>query len=121
MAMPLLSGVTIAVHRWDAMQEFYTAMLGLEWEEVELAPGVRILRARCEGATIQLCLASVAGVSATDFRHQLRFTVSDLAAALAAGEAQGGQLQGEMVEHDRQRFAAMRDPDGNTLELVEER
>ncbi|MCY3835820.1 MAG: VOC family protein [Anaerolineaceae bacterium] len=119
--MPSLSGVTIAVRRWDAMRAFYAATLGLEWEEVELAPGVRILRACCGNAVIQLCLASVAGVSATDFRHQLRFTVPDLVAALAAGEAQGGRLQGEPVEQDGQRFAALRDPDDNTLELVQER
>ena len=119
--MTQLSGVTLAVHHFDAMRAFYAAIFGVEWEEVELAPGIRILRLSLAGMTVQLCAASVAGVSAADFRHQLRFTVADLAAAIAAGEENGGQLHSEPVETADMRFAAMRDPDGNTLELEEKR
>ena len=119
--MTKLSGFTIAVHHFDAMRAFYAAIFGMDWEEVELAPGICILRLSLSGMTIQLCAASVAGVTAADFRHQLRFTVADLGAAIAAGEAHGGQLHSEPVETTDMRFAAMRDPDGNTLELEEKR
>ena len=119
--MTLLSGMTIAVHDYDAMRDFYAAVCCIEWMEVELAPGMSILRVELAGLMIQLCPASVAGVTAGDFRHQLRFVVGDLAAAIVAGEAEGGQLHGERVETETMRYAAMRDPDGNTLELIEER
>lgn len=119
--MTELSGFTIAVHHFDAMRAFYAAIFREEWEEVELAPGIRILRMSLAGMTIQLCAASVAGVTAADFRHQLRFTVADLQAAIATGLAHGGQLHSEPVETADMRFAALRDPDGNTLELEENR
>ena len=119
--MTILSGMTLAVHDFDAMREFYAAVCGIEWVELELAPGMSILRAELAGLTIQLCPASVAGVTAGDFRHQLRFTVGDLAVAIVAAEAKGGQLHGERVETETMRHVALRDPDGNTLELIEER
>lgn len=121
MGAPALRGLTLAVHDFAAMRDFYSAICGIEWEEISLAPGANILRAQWGGLTIQLCPAAVAGVTASDFRHQLRFAVPDLAAALAAGKANGGRLHGELIETDEMRLAAMRDPDGNTLELIEER
>ena len=119
--MTKLSGITLAAHQHDAMRAFYAALFGEEWEEVELAPGIRILRLTLAGLTIQLCAASVAGVPAADFRHQLRFTVADLGAAIETGLAHGGQLHSEPVTTEDLRFAALRDPDGNTLELEERR
>ena len=119
--MVQLSGLTLAVHNFAAMRDFYAALLGLTWEETQLAARVVILQGELAGLTLQLCPASVAGVAAADFRHQLRFTVPDLDAALAAGIANGGEQYGELQETESSRLIALRDPDGNTLELEAKR
>ena len=68
---------------------------------------------------LQLCPNDIANVVAEQNRHQLRFQVADLDAMLARVQAAGGALHGDMTQEGGKRLAAVEDPDGNTLELIE--
>jgi len=52
--------------------------------------------------------------------HQPGFVVSDVEAVLAMALRHGGRQEGEIIRTDGRIQAAVRDPDGNTIELYSE-
>jgi catechol 2,3-dioxygenase-like lactoylglutathione lyase family enzyme len=52
--------------------------------------------------------------------HQLGFTVADVQGVVALALQCGGQLEGHIIQRDGKIQAAVRDPDGNTIELYSE-
>jgi catechol 2,3-dioxygenase-like lactoylglutathione lyase family enzyme len=53
--------------------------------------------------------------------HQLRFVVDDLDHVIQAALRHGGEVESEARQVDGGRAAAVRDRDGNTLEVVQRR
>jgi predicted enzyme related to lactoylglutathione lyase len=49
--------------------------------------------------------------------HQLSFRVADVEAILRLAQEHGGQTHGEIVRDGAGFLAAVRDPDGSTIEL----
>ena len=49
--------------------------------------------------------------------HQPGFSVPDVRAVLDAAIRYGGRIQNEPVQHGDRLHAAVRDPDGNTIEV----
>lgn len=52
--------------------------------------------------------------------HQLGFRVPDVKAVIALATQHGGRQEGEMIRDGDKIQAAIRDPDGNTIELYSE-
>jgi catechol 2,3-dioxygenase-like lactoylglutathione lyase family enzyme len=52
--------------------------------------------------------------------HQLGFIVSDVEAVIALALQHGGQEEGKAIKSEGKTQAAVRDPDGNTIELYSE-
>jgi predicted enzyme related to lactoylglutathione lyase len=71
------------------------------------------------GLQLLLCPNEIARVNAEQNRHQLKFHVENIADSLKRVVAAGGSVQGEVTEFAGEKIVAVRDPDGNTIELAE--
>lgn len=111
-----LATVAYRVHRTEQMVAFYSEAFGARFKEVD-ARGVRSQF----GQVGPLTLKFVPIRDEVDFDgfpvHQLGFEVPDVAAVVAAAERHGGRVQDRPERVDGRLHAAVRDPDGNTIEV----
>ena len=111
-----IESVAIRVHRIDAMVDFYRDAFGARFTVVDTF-GIKSRFATVGGITIKL----VPIRDAVDFEgfpsHQLGFRVSDVDAAIALAVKYGGRQEGMTRRTESGVHAAVRDPDGNTIEL----
>jgi predicted enzyme related to lactoylglutathione lyase len=112
-----LTTLAYRVHRMPAMLAFYSEAFGVQFREVDTGGGIVSRFGELNGITLKF----VPIRDAVDFEgfpvHQPGFEVSDVAAVLAAARKHGGSVQNEPVMRDGRLHAAVRDPDGNTIEL----
>ena len=100
------------------MVAFYSAVLDSAFEPVEMY-GRTLHRGRTgDGLELLVCPADLAGVDATNNTIQLRL-LPDVDAAHRRALDHGGSSLNEPISDGRRRLAAVRDPDGNSLELGE--
>ncbi len=112
-----MTTVALRVHRMDAMVAFYSEAFGAHFREVDTS-GLRSRFAELRGG---ITLKLVPLRDSPDFEdfpsHQLGFQVADVGAVIEIAKLHGGRQEGEILEFDGGRHAAVRDPDGNTIEL----
>ncbi len=114
----MIDKVTLAVASMDKMVAFYSHVLGVDFEAREMFGHV-LHSGHWKGIELLLCPKDLAGVDADINTIQLRFQITDLAAAHARGLAQGGVSLNEPGSSEGVLSSALRDPDGNSLELIE--
>ncbi len=111
-----LASIAVRVHRTEAMVAFYSEAFGIAFHEVD-ARGVTSMFGELDGRTLKF----VPIRAATDFvdfpSHQLGFEVDDVEAVMRLAERHGGVREGPVIESEGRLHAAVRDPDGNTIEL----
>jgi catechol 2,3-dioxygenase-like lactoylglutathione lyase family enzyme len=109
--------VAYRVHRMAAMLAFYGEAFGVEFREVDTGGGIRSRFGELGGLTLKL----VPIRDNADFEnfpiHQLGLEVPDVEAVLAVARKHGGRVQDVPTRQGGRLHAAVRDPDGNTLEL----
>jgi catechol 2,3-dioxygenase-like lactoylglutathione lyase family enzyme len=112
----VLTTVAFRVHKMPEMEAFYAEAFGVKFRTVETGP----FRSRF-GELGRLTLKLVPIRSETDFEgfpvHQLGFEVDDVEAVIAAATRHGGRVQDAPQRAEGRVHAAVRDPDGNTIEL----
>lgn len=111
--------VTLAAIDVPAMVAFYNATLDCSLRPFR-AGGAVLWRGDLAGITLLLCPNALAGVDAHQARHQLLLSVPDLRAARRLALEHGGSAD-EPVRSGGRETVLLRDPDGNTLELIEVR
>ena len=113
-----LQSIAIRVHRTEAMVAFYEEAFGARFRVVDTF-GVSSRFAEIDGITVKL----VPIRESVDFdgypSHQLGFEVPSIGAVLEAAGRHGGHPEGERMRDGDRWHAAVRDPDGNTIELYE--
>ncbi len=114
----MIDRVTIAVGSMEAMVTFYAAALGIELTPREMFERT-LFMGRFGDVELLLCPRDLAGVDAAVNTIQLRFLVGDVAAAFARGVDAGGVPLNAPTLLEGAMHAALRDPDGNSLELRE--
>ena len=111
-----LASVAIQACRLDEMVAFYTEAFGGSFREVD-AGGVACWFGRIGDIELKL----VPFREGVDFEgypiHQLGFGVEDVRAVIACAVKHGGRAEGEISQVDGVLHGAVRDPDGNTIEL----
>ena len=111
-----LRSVAMRVHHMDAMLAFYTEAFGIQFEEVMTGPFTSQF-----GEVDGLMLKFVPIRNDVDFEeyavHQLGFSVSNVESVIEIAILHGGRQEGEIIVKDDGKHAAVRDPDGNTIEL----
>ena len=111
-----LHTVAMRVHRMKAMLAFYSEAFGIQFREVMTGP-LQSHFGELDGLTLKF----VPLRDEADFDgyavHQLGFTVADIEQVIEVAIRHGGRQEGEAILKDGRTHAAVRDPDGNTLEL----
>jgi predicted enzyme related to lactoylglutathione lyase len=112
-----LARVTVATTRMSAMVRFYNDVFHARMKEVDIG-GVTMQLGYVAGIELLLCPNDVSKVQADLNRHMLRVRVGDFDAALKRVRGSGGTVDATPVVMSGERVVAIRDPDGNTIELV---
>ena len=114
--MPTISSLAFRVSNLDAMLKFYSEAFHVQFHEVNTY-GIRSQFGEMAGITLKF----VPIRDEADFKnypiHQLGFTVSDVEKVVALAIQYGGRQEGKLIKTEDQIQAAIRDPDGNTIEL----
>lgn len=114
---PVLQSIAIRVHDLPAMCRFYAGVLGATFSEVEIAPGLLAQFGRAGPLLIKL----VPLRDAQDFEGfpvtQLGFAAADPVACRSRALELGGRAEGQPAGDGASYHCAVRDPDGNTLEI----
>ncbi|HLO02268.1 MAG TPA: VOC family protein [Symbiobacteriaceae bacterium] len=118
--MVRLDRITIAVGDQARMVAFYGQLFQTTFTAIDCGSFTLHRGEVAPGLELQLCPKAVAGIAATQNIHQLRFVVPDLGRYLAAAVDAGGELLGAVTSEGGRRTGSLRDPDGNSLELIAE-
>ena len=114
-SVPRLSQITLATTRTLEMVRFYDTLFGTQLQATK-AYGTTLYNGTLAGIPLVICPNEVAGVAAEQSRHQLTLEVADLSALLELVETSGGAI--ETPNMDSTTTAILRDPDGNTIEVI---
>jgi len=117
--MPSISSIAVRVSNIDAMVAFYSEAFQVQFREVETY-GIYSQFGEVDGITLKF----VPIRDDVDFKcfpvHQPGFVVADVEAVIDLAIKHGGRQEGKVVQSDGRTQAAIRDPDGNTIELYSE-
>ena len=117
--MAKLSSIAFRVHNMDAMLAFYSEAFNVQFQEVDTY-GIRSQFGDLDGITLKF----VPIRESDDFKgfpvHQPGFVVPDVEAVITIALKHSGRQEGQTLRADGRIQAAVRDPDGNTIELYSE-
>jgi catechol 2,3-dioxygenase-like lactoylglutathione lyase family enzyme len=117
--MTNISSVAMRIANMEAMLDFYSQAFGVKFREVNT---FGILSQFGEVNGIMLKFVPIRDEA--DFKnypvHQLGFVVPDVEAVIALALQHGGREEGNLIRRQGRIEAAVRDPDGNTIELYSE-
>ena len=117
--MPSISSIAFRVYNMDAMLAFYSEAFQVQFHEVDTY-GIRSQFGDMDGITLKF----VPIRDEADFEkfpvHQPGFIVADVEAVVALALKHGGRQEGQTIRSGGKLQAAVRDPDGNTIELYSE-
>ena len=118
--MTNISSVAMRVANLEAMLEFYSQAFGVKFHQVDTY-GIPSQFGEVNGITLKF----VPIRDEADFKnfpvHQLGFVVPNVEAVIALALQHGGREEGNLIRKEGRTEAAVRDPDGNTIELYSER
>lgn len=114
--MAKISSIAFRVFNMDAMIAFYSEAFDIQFQEVDTY-GIRSQFGKVDNITLKF----VPIRESDDFKsfpiHQPGFVVADVETVIALAIKHGGRQEGQTVHTEGKTQAAVRDPDGNTIEL----
>jgi predicted enzyme related to lactoylglutathione lyase len=110
--------LTIAVTNIDSMGIFYSNLLDIKMEKIDLGDTF-LLKGNTDNFELLLCPKAIAGIDATQNNIQLRFQVENLSQITTQCVESGGTIINEISESTEVNIGAVRDPDGNSIELIQ--
>ena len=117
--MTSLSSIAIRVANVEAMIAFYSEAFHVQFRDVNTY-GIRSQFGEIGDITLKF----VPIRDEADFKgypvHQPGFVVADVEAVIALAIKHGGRQEGKTIQVAGKKQAAVRDPDGNTIELYSE-
>ena len=111
-----LTQMTLATTRTAEMVKFYNTLFDTGLQPTE-AYGTTLYQGILAGVQLVICPNEIAGVNAEQSRHQLTLRVDDLSAILSRVGPAGGII--ETPAPDTPANVILRDPDSNTIEVVQ--
>lgn len=112
-----LSSIAIRVANMDSMLAFYSEAFQARFQEVDTY-GIRSQFGELNGITLKF----VPIRDEADFKgypiHQPGFAVPDVQSVIDIAQKYGGRQEGQTIRVGGKIQAAIRDPDGNTIELL---
>jgi predicted enzyme related to lactoylglutathione lyase len=117
--MTTLASLAVRVAHMESMLAFYTEAFQVQFQEVDTY-GIKSQFGELNGMTLKF----VPIRDEADFKgypiHQPGFAVPDVQFVIEIAQKYGGRQEGQTVKVDGKLQAAIRDPDGNTIELYTE-
>jgi predicted enzyme related to lactoylglutathione lyase len=114
--MSKLASLAIRVANMNSMLAFYSEAFHVQFEEVDTY-GIRSQFGELNGVTLKF----VPIRDEADFKgypiHQPGLVVPDVQSVIDIAKKYGGRQEGQIIRVDGKIQAAIRDPDGNTIEL----
>jgi catechol 2,3-dioxygenase-like lactoylglutathione lyase family enzyme len=114
--MSILNSLAFRVANMQAMIAFYSQAFGIRFREVDTY-GIRSQFGELDGMTFKF----VPIRDDVDFRtfpiHQPGFQVEDVEEVVRLAILHGGRQEGQILRRGGSVQAAVRDPDGNTIEV----
>jgi predicted enzyme related to lactoylglutathione lyase len=110
--------LTIAVTNIDSMGIFYSNLLDIKMGKIDLGDTF-LLKGNTDNFELLLCPKAIAGIDATQNNIQLRFQVENLSQITTQCVESGGTIINEISESTEVNIGAVRDPDGNSIELIQ--
>lgn len=111
-----LTTLAYRVHKMPAMVAFYTEAFGARFREVDTG-GIRSQFGELPGLTLKF-VPIRDGVEFVEFPiHQPGFEVASVSRVIELALKHGGKVENPPSLQSGRTHAAVRDPDGNTLEL----
>ena len=113
------SSFAIRIANVESMLAFYAEAFQIQFQEVDTY-GIKSQFGELNGITLKF----VPIRDEADFKgypiHQPGFVVPDVQAVIDIAQKYGGRQEGRTIRVDGKIQAAIRDPDGNTIELYAE-
>ncbi len=116
----MIEGLTIAVTNMEQMVNFYAKVFKIGISEKQVY-GNTLYSGEWGGLKLQLCPAQLAGIEATQNRHQLDVVVDDLDKTLVLVTVHGGSIMQDIQETETSRTVGIYDPDQNSIVLIEKK
>ena len=113
-----LTKITIAPVNVDEMVQFYDAVFDTQLKPFE-AMGTTLYNGRLAGIPLLFCPNEILGIKAEKNRQQLSFSTNDFDGVVQKALANGGAMLGEVQEGPQGKACGITDPDGNSIELIE--
>ncbi len=117
-ATPKITGMTIAINNMSSMVNFYKHVFQANFEELAMFE-TTLYKTTIGGLEILFCPAELAQNTATQNRHQLNIEVENLETSLTLASNNGGEKVGEQQNDGKSLRIGIKDPDNNTLELIQ--
>jgi len=111
-----LTQMTLSTTRTLEMVKFYDTLFGTHLQATE-AYGTTLYHGTLAGIPLVICPNEIAGVEVEQSRHQLTLRVADLSGLLQIVEIAGGGIHTAAAALIIS--AILRDPDGNTIEVIQ--
>ena len=115
-----LTKITIAPVNVENMVIFYDAVFDTQLKPFE-AMGTTLYNGQLAGIPLLFCPNEILDIKAEKNRQQLSFSTSDFDGVVQKALASGGAMLGDIQEGPQGRACGITDPDGNSIELVENR
>ncbi len=113
-----ISKITLAVNHAKEMADFYNTVFDCQLKEFEAFNSTLYSGNFC-GINLLICPNQIAGVEAQQNRQQFDIEVNDIEKVIKIAISNGGKLFQEITTNETSKTAAITDPDGNSIVLIE--
>lgn len=110
--------ITFAVGKMEEMVAFYTGMFDMKFKSFDAYEST-LYTGKLGDMELLFCPKEVARVDAKINTIQPRFVVQDVENAFKTGLEKGGTAITEPQLFEGAKIASLRDPDGNSVELIQ--
>lgn len=113
-----IQGLTMAITNMEAMLDFYMHVFNMTFIEKKMNEN-HLYSTVWSGLDLLFCPAYLAGIKATQNRHQMDIIVENINKVIDKAIEFGGKMMGEVVEDENSKSVGIYDPDGNSILFVE--
>ena len=113
-----LTKITIAPVETEKMVRFYDAVFNTQLRPFE-AMGTTLYNGQLAGVPLLFCPNDILDIKAEKNRQQLSFSVENFDSFVQTALENGGELLGDIQEGPQGKVCGITDPDGNSIEIVE--
>ena len=116
--MVRIDNITIAVDNIESIVDFYSNTFNLDLNEIDLGE-FSMYVGNINDIQVLFCPKSIAGITAVENTIQIRLVVEKIEETIDKAIRSGGGKLGDIQISDGVKTAAIIDPDGNSIELIQ--